>query len=321
MAAGTGMVKGANVAVPATSVTVEVRWTAGVRETGVDASALLLGRRGKVRSDADFVFYNQPAHPSGALWYLGTSLRGDDTVDRLEVRLDKVEESVARVLLTASVHRGWFTRVAGLRLVLLDGDRELAHFPVTGASTEKAMILGELYRRGTGWKLRAVGQGYASGLRGLATDYGISVDDGKPQVAEGTDVPAGEAGAPAQRLPAVDRLATVDPRAADLADHAVAWYRYVAQHSDRGSYAFRTASQALERYLPDTIAAFLDLPREWARTNPLRDGRSPLAHFQDQLLQLAQTAADLYHETVDARAQAILVNGGFLSERLGPGSL
>jgi stress response protein SCP2 len=318
MAAGTGITKGANVAVPTTSLTVEVRWTSRPGEPGVDASALLLGPSGMVRSDADFVFYNQPAHPSGTVWYVGTSLRGEDSVDRLEVRLDRVEESVQRVLLTASVHRGWFTRVAGLRLVLLDGGRELARFAVTGTSTEKALILGELYRRGDRWKLRAVGQGYASGLRGLATDFGIVVDDGKPRVAGAADAPPDAA---VRRLPVVERLAAVDVRAAILADHAVAWYGYVAEHSDRASYAFRTATQALERYLPDTVTAFLDLPRERARTMPLRDGRTPLAHFQDQLLQLATAAADLYHETVDAQAQAILVNGGFLSDRLGPGSL
>ncbi|MFB8267807.1 TerD family protein [Streptomyces sp. NPDC055955] len=179
------MLKGSNVPLEATAVRAVLRWTSGQGVPDVDASALLLGPDGRVRSDEDFVFYNQPRHPSGKVWRLGKKHVADGLTDTIQSDLAGLGPEVGRVLLVASADDVPFDRVPALRILLYDAaaaDGEpLAHFdvkPETGAET--ALICGELYRRGEGWKFRALGEGYSNGLVGLATDFGISVDESEP---------------------------------------------------------------------------------------------------------------------------------------------
>lgn len=169
-----GMMKGANVPVPANAVRIELGWQAG---PDADASALLLVS-GKVRSDNDFVFYNQPTHPSGAVRHEGKQ-HGATVLDMLSVNLAQVEPQIETIVIAASTSSGTFRQFRGLYVRVLDAlnGAEIARFDSTDATTETAYVLGELYRRQGAWKFRAVGQGYDSGLAGLATDYGISVDD------------------------------------------------------------------------------------------------------------------------------------------------
>ena len=192
------MSKGANQPVPVTMLRAVLGWTAGAAAPDVDASALLLSAGGKVRSDADFVFYNQPSHASGAVAYTGKQ-PGSDT---LTVDLPGLEPAVERVVLAASADGGTFGQVPGLHLRLLEQDSgaEVARFDITDASTETAFVFGELYLRGGVWKFRAVGQGYASGLAGLATDFGITVDDA-PAASSGPPVASPPAAAPPVAAP------------------------------------------------------------------------------------------------------------------------
>ncbi|MFH8371646.1 TerD family protein [Streptomyces sp. NPDC018031] len=185
------MRKGANVQVPASAVRVELGWRGGPQVPDVDASALLLAA-GKVRSDDDFVFYNQATHSSGAVRYDGKRPAGDAVTDTLLVDLGTVEPEIETVVLAASADGGTFGQVPGLHIRVLDAasGAEIARFDSEDATVETAFVLGELYRRQGGWKFRAVGQGYGSGLAGLATDFGISVEE--PQQA-----PAAPAAAPA----------------------------------------------------------------------------------------------------------------------------
>jgi stress response protein SCP2 len=166
--------KGANLPLPANAVRVELSWSGGAGVPDVDASALLLRDNGKVADDSDFVFYNQPAHPSGAARHVGKT----GTRDVIEVDLAGLPTQVERVVLAASVDGGTFGKVPNLRLNVADlaGGAQLVEFPMT-ATDETAFVTGELYRRAGQWKFRAVGQGYARGLAGLATDFGISVED------------------------------------------------------------------------------------------------------------------------------------------------
>ncbi|WP_194828983.1 TerD family protein [Nocardia sp. XZ_19_231] len=175
------MMKGANVAVPASAVRVELGWQSGQGVPDADASALLLAGA-KVRSDDDFVFYNQAVHPSGAVRYEGKQ-QGQTVVDALSVNLAQVEPQIETIVLAASADGGTFGQFRGLYIRVIDAANgaEVARFDSTGATTETAFVLGELYRRQGAWKFRAVGQGYDSGLAGLATDFGISVDDAAPQ--------------------------------------------------------------------------------------------------------------------------------------------
>lgn len=183
------MRKGANVQVPASAVRVELGWQAGPQVPDVDASALLL-TSGKVRSDADFVFYNQATHPSGAVRHEGKRTAGGTVTDTLVVELGRVEPEVETVVLAASADAGTFGQVPGLHIRVVDAadGTEIARFDSEDATVETAFLLGELYRRQGAWKFRAVGQGYGSGLAGLATDFGISVDE--PQAAAPAPAPA-----------------------------------------------------------------------------------------------------------------------------------
>lgn len=168
----TELVKGQNVAIDTEGATVRVSWSPGPT---VDASALLLNGHGKVRSDDDFVFYGQPKHPSGAVWHAG-SATGTGT-DALEIKLPTVEADVDRVVIGASAEGRPFSEVAGLVVELTSGGQTLARYTVNDAGTETAFLLGELYRRSGDWRFRAIGQGYASGLAGFATDFGVSVEE------------------------------------------------------------------------------------------------------------------------------------------------
>ncbi|MFC8393479.1 TerD family protein [Streptomyces sp. NPDC057238] len=179
----TQMTKGGNLPVPATALQVAVTWRQGPGVPDVDVSALLLDATGRVRSDTDLVFYNQPAHPSGTVRHLGKGQGADGTgADWLWLDLSAVEPGMDRVVVAASADAGTFGQVPSLdvRVSLPDG-QQVASFAIGDASTETAFVFGEFYRRNGGWKFRAVGQGYASGLAGLATDFGISVaEDPQP---------------------------------------------------------------------------------------------------------------------------------------------
>ncbi|MFE9562328.1 TerD family protein [Streptomyces sp. NPDC006487] len=184
------MQKGSNIPVAALAVRAVLRWTGGPDVPDVDASALLVGADGRVRSDEDFVFYNQPRHPSGAVWRLGKKQLGDGITDAVQADLRAVTPAVDRILVVASAEDVPFERVHDLRILLYDataagGSEPLAYFdvrPETGAET--ALICGELYRRADAWKFRALGEGYSNGLVGLATDHGISVDENAPEAQE-----------------------------------------------------------------------------------------------------------------------------------------
>ncbi|WP_055489652.1 TerD family protein [Streptomyces sp. TP-A0356] len=171
------MPKGSNLQVPATALRVELGWRSGPGAPDADASALLLVS-GRVRNDGDFVFYNQPTHSSGAVRHEGKRDMGGQVTDTLFVDLARVEAAIETVVLAASADGGTFGQVPGLYIRVLDAQQgtEVARFD-PAATVETAFVLGEFYRRQGGWKFRAVGQGYSSGLEGLATDYGITVDE------------------------------------------------------------------------------------------------------------------------------------------------
>lgn len=157
-----------------------VRWS-DPNGAEVDVAALLLGPDGRVRSDEDFVFYNAPSGGDGAVRLLGKRTGNDLAEDRVAVDLEALAPDVGTVVILASLDAAdgvGFGDVGDLALEVLDAAGEsCVRFDVAGAGPETAMVLGELYLRGEEWKFRAVGQGWDSGLAGLATDYGIAVAD------------------------------------------------------------------------------------------------------------------------------------------------
>lgn len=151
----------------------------------LDASALLTGPDRQVLSDFHFVFYNNLRSPDGAVEHTGDNLTGDGDGDdeTIIVDLEALPQSVTNIYFPVSIHeadirRQSFGQVdnAYIRIVDQLTGIELARYDLTeDASNETAMIFGEVYRHNGEWKFRAVGQGYASGLAGIARDYGVRV--------------------------------------------------------------------------------------------------------------------------------------------------
>ena len=190
------MSMGSNIPLAASKVRATLRWTAGAGVPDVDASALLLEDSGEVGSDADFVFYNQPNHYSGACRLIGKQT-GPESAENIEIDLTQVPADYQKVVIAASADGGTFGQVPDLELLVTDlaTGQPVAVFPMQ-ASSETAFVCAEFYRRDAAWKFRAVGQGYASGLAGLATDFGIDVGESEPAAPPLDLPPAAPAAAP-----------------------------------------------------------------------------------------------------------------------------
>jgi len=161
----TSLLKGQNAALSAGPVT----FTVAAMGLAADVSALLLGPGGKVRSDEDLVFYNHPVHD-------GVSLAGQ----AITASLDRLPSDVATVVVVASadpLQPGAVFTTAPRLTITQRGSSAKTFVAPDFAAGETVVVLAELYRRGDVWKVRAVGQGYASGLAGMATDYGVDIDD------------------------------------------------------------------------------------------------------------------------------------------------
>ncbi len=162
----------------------DVRTTTGA-DFDLDASAIVCNASGKVISDQHFIFFNNLRSPDGAVEHQGDNLtgagEGDD--EQVKVNLAGLPAEADKVVFTVSIYDAEtrnqsFGQVqnAFIRVVNNADNNELARYDLSeDASTETAMVFGELYRHGAEWKFRAIGQGYASGLRGIALDYGVNV--------------------------------------------------------------------------------------------------------------------------------------------------
>lgn len=174
-----------------TNATVGLGWdprTTDGAQFDLDASALLCGADGKVRADSDFVFYNNLSGDNGAVVHQGDNRTGEGEGDdeQIDVKLSTVSPDVSKIVFIASIDqadaRGQnFGQVANAYIRVFDADDPTntdkgVRFDLgEDASTETALIFGELYRNGSEWKFRAIAQGYSSGLAGVITDFGLQV--------------------------------------------------------------------------------------------------------------------------------------------------
>jgi len=162
----------------------EARSTDGA-DFDLDASLFMVGSNGKVRSDSEFIFYNQLISPCGSVEHTGDNRTGagDGDDEAIKVYLDQVPAPVQRLVIAVTIHeaearRQNFGQVrdAYIRLVNMDNDQEVARFDLSeDYSTETAMVFGEIYRHSGEWKFKAIGQGYSGGLLALATQHGVNV--------------------------------------------------------------------------------------------------------------------------------------------------
>jgi tellurium resistance protein TerD len=171
-----------------TAVTVGLGWdprTTTGADFDLDASALMLNASGKILSDSHFIFFNNLQSPDGSVEHSGDNLTGggDGDDEQIHVKLAEVPAEVDKIVFPVSIYEAeqrqqnfGQVRNAFIRVVNQADNTELTRYDLTeDASTETAMVFGELYRNVGEWKFRAVGQGYASGLRGIAQDYGVNV--------------------------------------------------------------------------------------------------------------------------------------------------
>jgi len=150
----------------------------------LDSSVFMLSAAGKVRNDNDFIFYNNLKAADGSVQHTGdnTTGQGDGDDEAVKVSLSLVPNDVVRLVFVVTIHdaqarRQNFGQVAGafIRIVNEESGKEIARYDLSeDASTETAMLFGELYRNGEEWKFKAVGQGYGGGLASVCAQYGIS---------------------------------------------------------------------------------------------------------------------------------------------------
>jgi tellurium resistance protein TerD len=191
---GVSLSKGGNVSLTKTApgmtaVNVGLGWDVNTFSGGdfdLDASAVMVGADGKVTpDDSGFIFFNNLNSPDGSVTHVGDNLTGEGEGDdeMIKVNLQGVPPSVEKIVFLVSIYDAdtrkqnfGAVRNAFIRVVNQANGQEVARYDLSeDASVETAMIFGELYRNGAEWKFRAVGQGYASGLRGIAQDFGVNV--------------------------------------------------------------------------------------------------------------------------------------------------
>lgn len=151
----------------------------------LDASCFLLNEGGKVRSDADFIFYNNLKSSDGSVEHTGDNLtgEGDGDDEAVKVDLSRVPADVTKIAVAVTIHDGEARRQnfgsvsnAFVRIVDSSNGKEITRYDLTeDSSTETAMIFGEVYRHGEEWKFRAVGQGFAGGLAPMAKHFGVNI--------------------------------------------------------------------------------------------------------------------------------------------------
>lgn len=190
---GVSLTKGGNVSLSKeapglTAIIVGLGWdtrTTDGTDFDLDASAILLNNTDKAVSDQHFVFFNNLKSPDGSVEHTGDNLTGEGEGDdeQIKINLAGVPAEVEKIVFPVSIYDAESrsqsfgqVRNAFIRIVNQAGGTEIARYDLSeDASTETAMVFGEVYRNGAEWKFRAVGQGWASGLAGIARDYGVNV--------------------------------------------------------------------------------------------------------------------------------------------------
>ncbi|AWZ10604.1 TerD family protein [Streptomyces sp. ICC1] len=274
------MPKGANVSLTALSedagaVVVSLSWTSASGAGDADVSVVLLDGNDKIRDENDFYFYNNPAAADGSVQLLGKTPNENGDEDRISVDLTAVPEGIARIVVAASRYGGArFGDLDDLRMTITDRSGEpLVGYSIEDAGVETAFIFGELYRRGEEWKFRAVGQGYETGLAGLATDFGIPVleesegaeeaeAEGAEQAAEGEPAGTGEPAAPERAADTADTSAAADaPGAGAVPEPAPAPASSTSSASSPGSPADPAVAVPAQTRGPRTTRKKVTLPK------------------------------------------------------------
>ena len=157
----------------------------GQGDFDLDAEVFLLAANEKVKSDADFIFYNQPTSPDGAVQHLGDNRigEGDGDDESVTVELGKVDSAIEKIRFTVTIDSADernqnFGQVSNafIRILNADNEEELIRYDLgEDFSIETAIVVGELYRHNGEWKFTAIGSGYQGGLAALGRDFGVNI--------------------------------------------------------------------------------------------------------------------------------------------------
>ncbi|WP_017346806.1 TerD family protein [Pantoea sp. A4] len=187
------LVKGGNVSLTKEAPTMNVAmaglgWDARVTDGqgfDLDASVFIVGENGKVLSDSSFIFFNNKQSTCGSVEHQGDNRtgEGDGDDEQVKITLSKVPAEAKKLVFAVTIYdaetrKQNFGMVSNsyIRIFNNDNGTEIARFDLSeDASTETAMVFGELYRNGEEWKFKAVGQGFAGGLSALAAQHGVNV--------------------------------------------------------------------------------------------------------------------------------------------------
>lgn len=167
-------------------IRVELHWKPRItvgQEFDLDTSVFLLGLDDKVSSDADFIFYNQLQNSNGSVVHAGDDKTGQSNGEKISIDLPTLPKNVTKIAFVVTIHEAAvrnqsFGQVDGASIILFNEEtgEKLSEYDLTEtASTESAMLFGELYRNGDDFKFRAVGQGYDGGLKEFSSRYGSTI--------------------------------------------------------------------------------------------------------------------------------------------------
>ncbi|WP_159281675.1 TerD family protein [Rahnella variigena] len=187
------LIKGGNVSLTKEAPTMNIAmaglgWDARVTDGAsfdLDASVFMVGDDGKVISDTSFIFFNNKTSTCGSVTHMGDNRTGEGQGDDEQVQIDlaKIPAEVKKMVFAVTIYdaearKQNFGMVSNsyMRVFNNDNSTEIARFDLSeDASTETAMVFGELYRHNTEWKFKAVGQGFAGGLSALASQHGVNI--------------------------------------------------------------------------------------------------------------------------------------------------
>ncbi|MEU6945290.1 VWA domain-containing protein [Streptomyces sp. NPDC046316] len=272
--------------------------TLTARQTDIDVCAVLLSQDGKVRSDDDLVFYNHSAQDGVVLG--GQSVSAD---------LSAVPGAVDRIVIVASIDpqgpATCFNADNTPQAVIDSGGVQLTFSPPSFVHCETAAVLVELYRRAGGWKVRAVGQGWDTGLAGLATDFGVVVDDDDSAPDDAATASSGSAGAP---MPAIslDKVQRSAPGLVDLykaAHVSLAKNRVVGQRA--AVYLVLDHSGSMSGFYGDGTVQHLAEQALGLSANLDDDGTVPLVFFSHEVDLVTDISLGNYQGRIDRLHKAL----------------
>lgn len=218
----------------------------------LDLAVVAVGPNGRVAVDDDFVFYNNPRHPSGSVEHLGQRVAGGRSWDAVRIQCGLVPQAIVSLHATLSGQHQGFPAVPDLRVEVVDHQRTtIASIDLSNLRSESAAILLEVYRRADVWKLRAVAQGWDAGFSALVEHYGLEV--GEDASTPFASVPVQPADGRDARPPAV----THDPRPAVSASPTVwaNWYpdpfhRYQQRYWDGNRWTHDVSTNGTQSFDP-----------------------------------------------------------------------